>query len=153
MQTEDLRRKPRPLLGCVLGLFGGVFLSLLALIIYGIRGPGVFDRLGVSLGSALALYMVAGSLGGTMLGIMLPLTVERWGAVLTGIVAAVPLYLGASILLGHEDLYSGAIAAIIVGGVVGFASWEPPSDARRASDTSSQATQGESDKPGPSHEG
>lgn len=127
-QSEHLRAKPRPLLGLVLGFAGGIFLSLSALIIYIVRGSAVFDSLGVSLGDTLALYMVAGPLSGTLVGLMLPLTVRRWGAAFVGITAAVPLYLGASRLLGHEDLWSGAIAAIVVGGITGVASWEPRKD-------------------------
>lgn len=57
---------------------------------------------------------------------MLPLTIRREGAAVVGVVGALPLYLAASTLLGHEDLTSGAIAAVVVGGVAGFLWWEPP---------------------------
>lgn len=134
VEGEFLRGKARPLLGLVLGLVAGAFLCFLALVVYSLRGPGTFDRLGVPLGTVLGLYIIGGAVGGALIGLMLPLTIRREGAAAVGIVGALPLYLAGSILLGQEDLYSGAIAAVIVGGAAGFLWWEPPPTDKQGND-------------------
>jgi hypothetical protein len=54
------------------------------------------------------------------------LTVERSGAVVVGVIAALPVYVGAGFLLGHEDYYTGIVVAVLAGGASGYLWWEPP---------------------------
>lgn len=127
-----VRRKPNPILGVILGVAGAMVLSFIVLVIYGVRGPDTFDRLGISLGSAIGLYFVAGIIGGALLGLLLPLTVWRMGAAFVGIMVAIPLYFGAGILLGDFDFYTGIILSVIVGGIVGYGLWLPPKEEKSA---------------------
>jgi hypothetical protein len=102
--------------------------SLVAVAIYAIRGPDTFARLGVTLTSTVSLYLIAGVIGGALVGTLLPMTVWRWGAAVVGILAAVPLYVGVAVLLGQSDVFSGLVAAVLVGGVVGYGLWSPADD-------------------------
>lgn len=108
------------------GIIVAALLSLVAVMVYGIRGPDVFERLGVSLPAVVTLYFLAGIIGGAVVGLLLPLTTWRLGASLVGAVAASPLYVGAGLLLGHSDLVGGLVLAVLVGGGVGYGLWEPP---------------------------
>ena len=119
-----MRRKANLVLGALAGVMVAVLISLVAVMMYVLRGPQMFERLGISLTSTIALYFVGGIIGGSLVGLLLPLATWRWGAVLVGIIAAMPVYLGAGVLLG-EDLSIGIFLAIIVGGVVGYLTWSP----------------------------
>jgi hypothetical protein len=123
--AEHLRAKPRPLLGLVMGLTGGSLFSLFALVAYMVRGPASFERIGIPMGSVVGLYLICGLAGGLLLGLLLPLTVLRWGAALVGILVALPLYAGAGLLLGDFNWRLSLVLAAIIGGVVGFRAWEP----------------------------
>lgn len=122
------RRRPQPLLGIALGVTGAVLLTLVAVMIYVLKGPGVFEQIGMSLGATIGLYFAGGLIGGALLGFLFPLTVSRLGATFVGIVVVSPLYLGAAILLGDPDLLAGIIASVAVGGLVGYGLWAPPSE-------------------------
>jgi amino acid transporter len=102
--------------------------SVVAVVIYAVRGPDTFARLGVTLASTVSLYLIAGVVGGALVGVLLPVTVWRWGAAAVGILAAVPLYVGVAVVLGQSDLLSGLIAAVLVGGVVGYGLWSPANE-------------------------
>jgi hypothetical protein len=119
-----MRRKANLVLGALAGVMVAVLISLVAVMMYVLRGPQMFERLGISLTSTIALYFAGGIIGGSLVGLLLPLATWRWGAVLVGIIAAMPVYLGAGVLLG-EDLSIGIFLAIIVGGVVGYLTWSP----------------------------
>jgi len=124
-------------MGIVAGLAMAVLTSLAVVIMYLVRGPGTFERLGVSLGSTIGLYLAAGVVGGAVVGFLLPLTVWRWGAVFVGMVAAVPLYWGVGLLLGESDFYAVLIPAVFIGGGVGYGLWSPV-DERMAQNTNSE---------------
>jgi hypothetical protein len=118
-------RRFNPVLGLILGIAGGVFFSLSALLIVALRGPSMLDRLGVSLAGLLLVYIGGGAVGGTVAGMLLPLTRRRWGAALVGSVAALPIYHGAGMLLGETDYGVSILLAVLVGGTVGYTAWEP----------------------------
>ena len=60
----------------VLGVSMGVLFCLVALLILLFRGHQPFDANHVSVGRLLGAYLVAGALGGLIVGLMVPLT--RW---------------------------------------------------------------------------
>jgi hypothetical protein len=113
-------------LGILGGLVVGLLFSLYAVVIYAIS-PGTFDRLGISLGATVSLYLLGGVVGGTICGLLLPLTKYRSGATVLGAITALPVYLGAGVLLGGS-LSTGVLLAAIVGGAVGYRVWEPPAE-------------------------
>jgi MFS family permease len=131
VDTNTIRSKSHPVLGCFLGILCGLFPLLLPLISFVFRGPAVLERLGISFLDLVALYLVGGAVGGTLVGFILPLTRWRWGAVFAGILAALPLYWGAGIFLGNLDPYGDTFLAIVIGGAVGFSWWEPVRESGR----------------------
>lgn len=118
-------RQPNPLLGLFGGVLGGVFFSLVALAIIAVRGPGIVDRLGLTLMGLMAFYVGAGAIAGTVVGLLLPLATWRWGALLLGSLAAIPVYGGAGVVLGDLDLGTDLLIAAIIGGAVGYGWWSP----------------------------
>jgi hypothetical protein len=118
-------RKPNPVLGVLGGCIMATLFSGMAVMAYAIGDGQAFDRLGVSLGSTLALYFAGGIVGGLLVGLLFPLTTWRWGSVVVGILAALPVYLGANLLIGLEDVMVGIFLATIVGGAVGYQVWSP----------------------------
>jgi hypothetical protein len=74
--------------GVFLGVSMGVFFCLIALAIFLFRGNAPFDANHVSVTRVLGIYLVAGALGGLVVGLTLPLT--RWmpGAALVAFLAA-----------------------------------------------------------------
>jgi hypothetical protein len=118
----------------MLGLSMALILSVVPLVIFVIRGSAPFDRLGTTIGSTIALYLAAGLVGGLIFGLLLPLTVFRAGASFVGMLAAVPIYIGAAILT-ESSISSGLIAAAFVGAIVGYRLWSPLGGASETSDS------------------
>lgn len=123
-----LRRESNPLLGVLAGVAAATFTILIVAAIVGVRGGAVFERFGTTLLGASALYLGAGVVGGAVVGLLLPITVWRAGSAVVGVLAAVPLYLGIAIVLPETDMWSGLIAAVVIGGLVGYGLWSPPKD-------------------------
>lgn len=113
-----MHKKPEVLVGMILGVAMALITCVVAVTLYVLRGPAAFERLGVSLTEVVAIYCLAGVLGGAIGGLLYPLTRWRGGAALLGAFAATPLYVGAALLLS-ADWSTGVIAAWIVGGAVG----------------------------------
>ncbi len=78
------------------------------LLLYLLRGPAPFDRLGVTLWSVLAVYLASGLSAGPIVGAMLPLVRWRLGAVITGILAALPVGAAAAMAVVEEAPWSRA---------------------------------------------
>jgi hypothetical protein len=126
------KRRPNLAVGVLAGLAMAAITSLAAVVVYRVRGPAAFEAFGTTLTSAVALYFAAGIGGGAVVGLLLPLTAWRAGAALVGALAATPLYLGVAALMLPSDLWSGAIAATLVGGIVGYGLWSPVIDKNEA---------------------
>jgi hypothetical protein len=120
-----MRRRARPFVGLVCGVAGGLVLLLIASVLLVLEGAGGLDRFGIDFGTLAALYLVGGAISGVAVGTMLPMTVHRWGAVVVGGLAALPLYHGAGMLLGDTDCLTTVFLSAVVGGIVGFNWWEP----------------------------
>jgi hypothetical protein len=126
MMGRNSYRRPQIILGIVLGIAAALLTSVVAIVQYVVTNGAAFAQHGTTLWGVLRLYIAAGLLGGLLFGLLLPVARWRWGAALLGAIAMMPLYLGAAVLLGHEDLYSGLIAALLVGGIVGYGLHRPP---------------------------
>jgi ammonia channel protein AmtB len=119
-------RKPRPVFGMVIGFLGGSLFSAIALVLYSVRGEELFERLGTSLPNVLLIYHAGGAVAGLVVGLLLPLTIWRWGAVIVGILGAIPVYFGAGMVMGDLDLTLDLAVAVVVGGIVGYSWYSPP---------------------------
>jgi hypothetical protein len=77
----------------------GLILVAWVLVLVPLGGADALDRLGIHLFQLAFLYLLAGVLGGALVGCLLPLT--RWapGAVLVAVIALFPMGLGAVGLL------------------------------------------------------
>lgn len=126
------RRRPNVALGMAAGLAMAILASLTAVLIFLLRGPSTFEHLGVSLWACIAIYIGAGTVGGAVFGLLLPLTTSRLGATCVGIIVAIPLYLGVAVLLGEVDLIAVLFPAALVGGIVGYGLWSPVEEQRNA---------------------
>ena len=79
------------------------------------------------IGLVLALYPVAGTLGGVVVALAHSLT--RWvgGSLLLGALALLPFYLGVALITDHhlvsEQLIMAAGCSVMLGGTVGAAAW------------------------------
>lgn len=120
-----MTRRPQPILGVFGGIAMAVLMSLAALAIAAIGGSRGFEKLGVSVGAVIGTYFAGGILGGLTVGALMPLATWRWGAAILGILGALPVYLGAGMLLGLSDHSSGLLVTTIVGGGVGYEAWTP----------------------------
>lgn len=88
MVNGTLKFVRRLTVGVVLGVSVGVFFCLIALGVFLFRGNRPFDANHVSVARVLGIYLMAGALGGLVVGLTLPLT--RWmpGAALVAFLAA-----------------------------------------------------------------
>lgn len=123
------RRRVNLLGGLVMGLVFSVILSVGVGVLYWIGGPTTSHDTGWPLPSLIGLYVFGGVTGGLLLGLMLPLTTWRWGAVLVGMIVATPVYLAVGLIEYEDpiDIVAGLIVAGVVGGCVGYGLWSPPS--------------------------
>lgn len=74
------------------GWFVAALLSLFALGAYLLRGPEPFQANRTSIGLAVLTYFAGATLAGVVVGLTLPLARWRIGAVIVGMLAAVPFY-------------------------------------------------------------
>ena len=86
--------------------------------------------MGLSWGSLIALYFVALPVGGILAGLLYRLLWRSLlGAAVLGAIGALPLYLGASLLVAHgSSMWSsivtgGTVLGIVVVGAVGMVLW------------------------------
>jgi hypothetical protein len=76
------------------GVFMGCFYSAFGLLILVSRGSAPFANRGISFGTTIAAYMVGGTLGGCILGLLRPITRYVLGAMLAAIPVSLPLFAG-----------------------------------------------------------
>lgn len=122
--------------GALVGLLFGLVYSVIAVVLFLARGQGAFEyQAGVSLLILMGVYMVGGVLGGAVVGLLLPWTNNRWGAVVVGMIAAVPVVTGVAIAMdgmpsGWSDASLGSLilTSVLLGGAGGYMFWTPPSE-------------------------
>jgi len=108
------------------GVFIGGLFSFRALV--GIGASGLAHQpLPAPIPVLLALYPVCGGVGGLLAALTWPLV--RWfgGAFIVGVVAVLPMVVGAELIVEHapidEALGTGAVIALLIGGFAGAAEW------------------------------
>lgn len=84
----------------------------------------MLERLDLTFATMVMFYLMAGGAAGLLVGGLFPLTAWRWGAVVVGSIAAVPVYAGAGVMMGDLNLVLDLLLAAIVGGAVGYGWWE-----------------------------
>jgi hypothetical protein len=115
------------------GLFFAGFYSLFVLLIYPFRGEEPSQSTGVGLVAIIVTYVIGGMLGGAIVGLLRPLMRERWGAILVGMIAALPVVLGFTFAMyGSMATWEGStwggtlLTAVVLGTIGAVAWWEPP---------------------------
>jgi len=115
-------------IGVVMGVSMGVFFCLIALAIVLFRGHQPFDANQVSLVRLLSTYLLAGALGGLVVGIALPLT--RWmpGAALVAFAAAFVLWFCVGWSINPREplvsiLHTSAVLGAAFGLPIGIGFW------------------------------
>jgi hypothetical protein len=110
------------------GFFVGACLCVFLLPAVVLTGNRPLARYGLTPLEIAALYVLAGTLGGALVGVLYPIT--RWflGAFLLGAIALLPVYLGFALLLAGDTPLSarwviGAVPAFFVGGGLGAHLW------------------------------
>ena len=95
--------------------------------LYLLGGPEPFSRLGVSLTSVIATYLVGGVAAGAVIGLLRPLSRNDFGAFVVGYLAAVPITAGLMIRLDGwptawtvRRWHEFPILVLVFGTMVGF---------------------------------
>jgi len=117
-----VRRIIRHTTQCVIaGVAMGILFCLVALVILLFRGRQPFERNHVSVVGVLATYLLAGALGGLVVGLALPLTRWMLGAALVTFITAFVVWfcVGWSISPG-EPLLSIAHTSAVLGAAFGL---------------------------------
>jgi hypothetical protein len=73
------------------GLTIAAVFSLYAIVTRIVAGPGAFDQYHMTVVSLVATYVGGALLGGTMVGLLRPITKNPFGAALVGFITAVPI--------------------------------------------------------------
>lgn len=74
------------------GLFMGAGYCAIALVLYVLRGPGLFAKYGVTPTAAMLTYLIGGISGGWIIGLLRPLAKWRLGAIFMGICVGIVVY-------------------------------------------------------------
>ena len=126
--VRDLRNNL--LKGIALGLFVATGFSAWVTFLRLTAGTSPFDRLRTTYLATVELYYGGALVGGTLIGLFLPL--GRWplGAALLGMLGVFPLYFGVALTTSGaastftvHNLASSSVIAFFVGGAVGIGSW------------------------------
>ncbi len=126
----------RTWVGVLLGLAAAIIYSAWVAVVRMLAGPAPLQRLGVTLPTIIAVYFIAFPVCGIVAMLLKPLLWRSAvGAVVLGGVAAIPLYAGFALTFPRtlplkELLTIGVAIAMVVGGIVGFNTWndESPND-------------------------
>ena len=115
-----------PLVRCVKwgAAVGGVY-ALMALLVSGMV-PDFQARYGIGLGLTIAIDLIGGVSGGTLVGLMLPRVRGLPGFIFAAQASLVPTYLLFALSAPRSEgieLIDGLVAAILVGAFVGVAIW------------------------------
>jgi hypothetical protein len=110
------------------GVAFAIVCSLWVGLIVVFQGTGPFERAGMSPWMAVGVYFLVGPLGGTLIGLMLPLARSMIGSILVGFAGVLPLYGSfALILVPRKHWLAGLLLVCflgaMVGGLTGAAAW------------------------------
>jgi hypothetical protein len=73
--------------GLAFGFVMATLYAMYALLVFGLRGPDPFASKGTTVGSVILMYYTAGITGGTVVGVLLPVTQTLVGVVTAGMIA------------------------------------------------------------------
>lgn len=109
-------------LGVLAGLACAVVYSLIAWAVFRLKDPAQLAQMRVSLSEVVVSYWVGAVIGGSLVGVFLP--IGRWalGAFALGTLAAIPFFLLAFLLIATDapwfpdQIVMAFIASFVVGG-------------------------------------
>lgn len=110
----------------VVALVVGTGFSAYACLLYALKGPAPFERLGTTVGGTIGVYLIGSVLSGLLLGLLLPLGRSTAGAMVLGMVAVFPLYKGASFAMDGldamtwSDTLDALVLSVIAGSILGW---------------------------------
>lgn len=114
-------------------------IRLLRPLVYVVTGGEAFRRNEVTYVATILTYFIAGVLGGTMGGALLPMTTTRLGSVAFGIIVGFPVCACFGWLVSGPiwawdwiDYSTTVTMAILLGGALGYYEWRPPNPSREA---------------------
>ena len=118
------------------GLFVALACSAWALLMVGIRGRAVVNRLGLSVAELIGLYFVGGLAAGAVIGFLRPWVRNTLGAMAVGYIGAMPFVAGGFALTIEPErwLSEGLILTLITslaGAGVGAVLWSDKDLRRR----------------------
>jgi hypothetical protein len=123
------------------GIAFACVLSLYAVGLATVRGTAPFDRVGISLGVAVAVYFGIGLVAGATAGLLRPYGRTRVGAICVGVVTGLPIGVGIQFVLSgpHRAWPRGALLFAVcygagMGGVAGLWAWNRQSRNRSEPD-------------------
>lgn len=112
------------------GLSAALAFSAYVLLLYLFRGAAPFEANDTSLGAVIAAYLFGGLVAGAIIGLLRPFTKRKVGAIIAGIVAAVPVYAAVVFAVNGfapwtlMDAVFVAVASLYVGALAGFLTWK-----------------------------
>jgi hypothetical protein len=115
--------------GIFWGLAFALCLTIVLVVLYALRGPGLFETHNTTFAGVVAVYFGGGLVGGMGVGLLRPLTHWRWGAAVVGVFAAVPVGVSGRLLRfglspwEPKDTITLVIFALALGGTVGWIYW------------------------------
>lgn len=123
------------LIGILYGIFLSMFLITYAGVLYIFKGAEPFNKVDIGIINLCILYLLGGMAGGAIGGYFYRHATTWLGAALVGVVALLPVSIGASFLVPgwttlSEVLFDAIIYAVIVGTPLGIIllkpSWDDP---------------------------
>lgn len=115
--------------GARLGLWFGLFYSLVSTVIVVIRGGALSSR-AVSLQGLIGLYLSMGLVAGALVGLMRPVARNRLGACVVGTVVTIPVIVGIAAMKDGLPANWGQVlrialfCSVIAGPVFALVLWE-----------------------------
>lgn len=114
--------------GMRIGVIAAAFLSVLAIVVFVIEGPSP-ENVGVRIWDLIALYGSGGLIAGGIAGLLAPATRHWAGAMLIGVIAAIPVAALSLITLNgmaqwtRTDTEVMLAWSVIMGSLVGLVVW------------------------------
>jgi hypothetical protein len=115
------------------GIAFGICLALYTLIVYLAAGDQPFHRVGASPLTVLGVYILGSLAAGAIVGLLRPLTKERDGAMLVGVLAAMPASFVINLTMfgppnawSAGDWFQFVVLGAMFGAVLGFLWHRPP---------------------------
>ena len=105
--------------GVTFGLAMAALYSLIAIVIYVFAGQEPFAAYEISLGEALIGYWAGGLLGGAIFGVLRPLARKPFGAIVVGIVVAVPASAAIIFTIDENAPWQAVIIMALIFGTIG----------------------------------